>query len=465
MAFYKIILSFVFLTIFSDSFGSTHVVPAANQGWYNSEGAHPGHTNTITGVLGNTEYRSFFAFDIPSECATGVKSALLSITSSKPSRGYGNTHHSVQVNNITLANSTLIDEGEQGLAIFNDMGDESIAQSAVNDNDDFSIDVELNDEAMLAIASSASAHAKYTLAVQLLDLTSPQYIMGYSSNQSVASKLNIECEPKSSITVQQFVINDNNGSAQATDFLLKRGSVDVNPGTPEFLFSGFYSFQESNQVSGYSHAVWSGDCDATGSIDLQAGIAANCTVTYNDLPATLTLTHKVINDGGGTANYNDFEVYSNGVSVFWNEAHELNAGAYSLVITALQGYQSSQWSGDCDIDGTIVLSIGQHAACEIVSNDMVVDLVVDKSVSNLHPNVGDTVTFEILVTNLGPDTATNVKVVDVVRKGLKYQLGSILGALDYSEDDPYDEGLIWTLANLPPNKPISLTFDAVILPP
>src|SRR5207237_5740556 len=46
------------------------------------------------------------------------------------------------------------------------------------------------------------------------------------------------------------------------------------------------------------------------------------------------------------------------------------------------------------------------------------DLAVLKSVNNLTPNVGDTVTFTVTLTDNGPNTATNVQVTDLLPAGL-----------------------------------------------
>ena len=48
------------------------------------------------------------------------------------------------------------------------------------------------------------------------------------------------------------------------------------------------------------------------------------------------------------------------------------------------------------------------------------DLELSKSVSDAAPNVGDTVTFTVSVTNQGPDAATNVSVTDVLPNGFIY---------------------------------------------
>ena len=48
------------------------------------------------------------------------------------------------------------------------------------------------------------------------------------------------------------------------------------------------------------------------------------------------------------------------------------------------------------------------------------DLAVAKTVSNPTPNVGDTITFTVTLTNAGPDAATGVEVTDLLPAGLSF---------------------------------------------
>lgn len=67
------------------------------------------------------------------------------------------------------------------------------------------------------------------------------------------------------------------------------------------------------------------------------------------------------------------------------------------------------------------------------------DLVVVKIVSNATSRFGDTVVWTLNVTNNGPDTAVNVKVIDKLPSGLIFE----------SSDGDYDAGTgIWAVGNL-----------------
>ncbi|MDF1841148.1 MAG: DUF11 domain-containing protein [Rubripirellula sp.] len=55
-----------------------------------------------------------------------------------------------------------------------------------------------------------------------------------------------------------------------------------------------------------------------------------------------------------------------------------------------------------------------------VVNPQIADLSLTKSVNNPRPNVGETTTFTITVSNMGPDAATNVSVADRLPTGLAF---------------------------------------------
>ncbi len=54
----------------------------------------------------------------------------------------------------------------------------------------------------------------------------------------------------------------------------------------------------------------------------------------------------------------------------------------------------------------------------VVETPQIADVAVTKTVNNANPNPGDTITFTVVVTNNGPDTATNVVVADAIPAGL-----------------------------------------------
>jgi uncharacterized repeat protein (TIGR01451 family)/fimbrial isopeptide formation D2 family protein len=87
------------------------------------------------------------------------------------------------------------------------------------------------------------------------------------------------------------------------------------------------------------------------------------------------------------------------------------------------------------------------------------DLAVDKVVSDARPNVGDTITFTITLTNLGRDTATNVTVLDQLPAGLQFVSAT-------ANEGTYDPGTgIWTVGTVDTLFARTLQIDAVVLPP
>jgi large repetitive protein len=112
---------------------------------------------------------------------------------------------------------------------------------------------------------------------------------------------NDDVAPK--LTVIKTVINDNGGTAVASDFTLDSGWTNDSPddfagdesGATVTLDAGSYGVTESGP-SGYAR---SDSADCAGSIAI--GQTKTCTVTNNDQPAHLIVIKHVINDNGGSA--------------------------------------------------------------------------------------------------------------------------------------------------------------------
>ncbi|MCB0598708.1 MAG: DUF11 domain-containing protein, partial [Phaeodactylibacter sp.] len=72
----------------------------------------------------------------------------------------------------------------------------------------------------------------------------------------------------------------------------------------------------------------------------------------------------------------------------------------------------------------------------------VIDLELEKTVDNSAPNVGDNVTFTVVLTNQGPNTATGVAVTDQLPSGYTY-------ASSTASDGTYNPATgLWTVGNL-----------------
>lgn len=124
--------------------------------------------------------------------------------------------------------------------------------------------------------------------------------------------------------------------------------------------------------------------------------------------------------------------------------------------------------GACEDSGTPQI---QHTII-----DPVIDLKITKTVSDTTPNIGDTVTFNLLIENLGPNTATDISVTDVVPAGFTYVTDSMTGILpavtgimaNQSSPDS-GTGLTWTIDTLTvvpaAASSITLSFQAEVNAP
>jgi len=288
------------------------------------------------------------------------------------------------------------------------------------------------------------------------------------------------------ITLVKNLINDDSGTASLNDFVLSATGPSSISGisgdiavTKAPLQPGIYTLSETT-VPGYTASAWSctGATSFVGDkVEVLAGDHAICTITNDDESnATLTLQKTVVNDGAGDGVAGDFELSFTGATSsgtgFVGDAAITSvvvpAGSYTLSEVPVNGYQLT--SITCDgsdangLDG-LTLVAGEDITCMFVNDDLSVDLDVDKKVSNASPDIGEKITFTLIVSNAGPDAASSVQVVDPVPAGFSYVPSSIGGGDAVNAASPASPGLNWTINSLPAGASTSLTFDAIVLAP
>ena len=192
-----------------------------------------------------------------------------------------------------------------------------------------------------------------------------------------------------SLTLVKQVVNDNGGSAVASNFTLTAsGPTSISgPGgvsSGASFSAGTYALSET-AVPGYTAGSWS--CTGTGtqngaSITLGLAQSATCTITNNDQPATLIVKKVVVNDNGGTKQAQNFSFQVNGGSAQPFQADgqndlTVNAGTYNVVEPAVAGYATTY-----DNCSGVVIAPGGTATCTVTNNDIPATLIVKKVVVN-----------------------------------------------------------------------------------
>ncbi|MDX6510824.1 MAG: hypothetical protein QOE36_328 [Gaiellaceae bacterium] len=190
--------------------------------------------------------------------------------------------------------------------------------------------------------------------------------------------------------VVKHVVNNNGGTSVAGDFQITVDDPGTNPpsfpgaeaGTNVTVDPGAYGVTEGAHA-GYA-VTYSSDCNAT----LAIGETKTCTVTNDDIAATLTVIKHVVNDDGGTAIPHDFDITvddpgTNPASFPGQDTPgtlvAVDPGAYSVSEGAHSGYAVS-YSAGCT--GSVV--VGGTNTCTITNDDIAPTLTVIKTVVNKH---------------------------------------------------------------------------------
>ncbi|WP_456284871.1 hypothetical protein [Microbacterium sp. JZ101] len=223
------------------------------------------------------------------------------------------------------------------------------------------------------------------------------------------------------LTLVKDVVNDDGGTAVATDWTLSAEGPTPISGAggvgPETVSAGDYTLAEVGP-SGYTAGAWSctegvleGD-----QLTLPLDVDAVCTIVNDDAPAQLTLVKSVVNDDGGTAVDTDFTLTADGPTpISGTEGSpevtdaEVSAGSYAIGEEALAGYELtgvSCWTDESretpiDLeDGQLVLANGATALCEVTNDDLPAHLTLVKSVVN--DDGGTAVDTDFTLTADGP---------------------------------------------------------------
>ena len=214
--------------------------------------------------------------------------------------------------------------------------------------------------------------------------------------------------PPSTATLHviKHVVNNDGGTAIASSFTLHvkgatgMGISDVagspaagveSPGTSYTLTAGTYAVSE-DAFSGYTQS-FSGACDGSGNVALASGDDKTCTITNDDIavpppstptPATLHIIKHVINNDGGTATASSFTLHVKNSGSFGTSdvtgsptsgvespgtSYTLDAGTYAVSENTFIGY-TSNFSGDCDGNGSVTLASGGNETCTITNDDV-----------------------------------------------------------------------------------------------
>ena len=172
------------------------------------------------------------------------------------------------------------------------------------------------------------------------------------------------------LTVIKTVVNDNGGTVTNLNaFGLRIDGDPVPHNVTTEVDAGSHIVSEDG-LDGYAAGSWGGDCEPDGSITIALDQDVTCTITNDDISPSLKIVKTIINDNGGLIEDPDaFGLRLNGNIVLNNVVTVLDVGSYEVSEDGLPGYLPGPWGGDCEPDGSIILTLGKDAICTITNDD------------------------------------------------------------------------------------------------
>ena len=188
-----------------------------------------------------------------------------------------------------------------------------------------------------------------------------------------------------SITLIKNVMNDNGGNAEASDFDLLIGGIEVPSGVTTTVDSNVPIEINEHAHAGYSFVSITGDAKCPvalgGAVTLDEGEYITCTITNDDQQATITVVKKVINNNGGQKGIQDFPLFIDSIATTSSTTVPVLPGTHLVTEINQTGY-AAMFSGDCDAQGNVTVALGEHKVCSITNDDQQAIITVTKQVIN-----------------------------------------------------------------------------------
>ena len=171
-------------------------------------------------------------------------------------------------------------------------------------------------------------------------------------------------------------------------------------------------------------------------------------VTISDLlPPGLQLVNAITSQGA----------YDGGTGL-WTVGSLANGGVATLTIIATVTSPNPQTNTATISHTDSVDPNASNNQASATETPQLADLAIAKSVSNPTPNVGDTITYTVTLTNNGPNNATDVTVTDLLPAGLTFVSSSAGLAYDSTTG-------LWTVGALANGGSAMLTITAMVASP
>ncbi|MBW9211784.1 hypothetical protein KV100_19210, partial [Mumia sp. zg.B21] len=257
------------------------------------------------------------------------------------------------------------------------------------------------------------------------------------------------------LTLVKAVVNDDGGSAEATDWTLSAdgptpisGATGTGAVTGVTVNAGDYDLSESGPT-GYAASDWvcTGATIEGATVSVANGGDVTCTITNDDQPGTLTLVKDVVNDNGGTAEPGDWTLSAEGPTLITGATGSeavtgatVDAGGYELSEAGGPGgYVPGDWT--CtggELEGiTVTVPNGGDVTCTITNDDQPGTLTLVKEVVN--DDGGSAEATEWTLSADGPTPISGATGSDAVTGATveagEYDLSEVDGPAGYAASD------------------------------